>query len=80
MIAAKGKLLLQCVTAVFGIHTCIACIDVYIPDFWFLCEGYLDGLGGLKQTSNFIHTKIFGKLKLENLEMCSDKNVCISVS
>ncbi len=43
-------------------------IQVYVPDFWLLYECYLDRLEGLEQATNFIHTEVLGKLKLQNLE------------
>ena len=41
---------------------------VHVPDFWLLYECYLDGLERLKQATNFIHTQVLGKLKLQNLK------------
>ena len=47
----------------------------YVPDFWLLYERYLDGLEGLEQATDFIHTEILGKLKLQNLDKTQRLNI-----
>ena len=37
---------------------------MYIPNFWLLCERDFGGFKRLQQTTDFIDTEIFGKLKL----------------
>ena len=65
MVTAKRKLI-----HVLHIHVRYvqSCTGRYVPDFWLLYECYLDGLEGLEQATDFIHTEILGKLKLQNLD------------
>ena len=56
------------------VYTCIH-VRRYVPDFWLLYKCYLDGLEGLEQTTDFIHTEILGKLKLQNLDKTQRLNI-----